>query len=182
MDEPASLRPDVQRRWPTAVRFCGLCGGALRERLLLDDREQHWVCAACGFVFFPGPQLVAGCLVERDGKILLLRRGAEPERGKWTFPAGYVDFGETPSAAAERETLEEVRMRVRVGKMLDLYAAPANPHAVVAVYLAEPAGDEPSATAEAPEVRYFTPHDIPWDELAFESTGAALRAWIALAR
>jgi ADP-ribose pyrophosphatase YjhB (NUDIX family) len=176
--EPASLQVDVQRRYPAAVRFCGLCGAALKERLLLDDNDQHWVCAGCGFVFFPGPQLVAGCLIVREGKVLLLRRGAEPERGKWTFPAGYVDFGETPAATAERETLEEVRMHVRVGRLLDLYAVPTNPHAVVAVYLAEPGDEEPSATGEAPEVRYFAPDDLPWNDLAFGSTHAALRDWL----
>lgn len=172
------LQPDVQRRWPASVRFCGLCGGELADRLLEDDGEEHRVCPVCGFVFFPGPQLVAGCLVIREGKVLLLRRGAEPERGRWTFPAGYVDFGETPAVAAAREAHEEVHLEVRIGPMLDLYAPPSNPHAVVAVYLAETDG-APEVTREATEIAWFAPADIPWNDLAFESTRAALRAWVA---
>jgi ADP-ribose pyrophosphatase YjhB (NUDIX family) len=176
----ASLQPDVQRRWPSGVRFCGLCGGTLEKKILTDDRHEHPVCAQCGFVFFPGPHLVAGCLVVKDDRVLLLRRGAQPERGKWTFPGGYVDFGETPADAARREALEEVGLHVRVARLLDLYALPANPHAAVAVYLAEPEHGEPVTSVEALEVRYFARDEIPWGELAFASTEAVLRAWSAI--
>ena len=75
------------------------------DRLVLPDRRRHSVCAGCGFVDFRGPKLVAGCLIVSDGKVLLLRRGIEPQLGKWTFPGGYVDLGETPEQAALRETL-----------------------------------------------------------------------------
>jgi 8-oxo-dGTP diphosphatase len=49
------------------------------------------------------PYVGVGCIVERNGEILLVR----DHRGLWSTPGGHLDFGESPSACAERETREE---------------------------------------------------------------------------
>lgn len=177
---PVHVNHHVQHRYPLGIRFCPLCAGELEERILLPDGREHKICSQCGFVHFLGPKLVSGCLVIDSGRVLLLRRGIEPEVGKWTFPGGFVDFGETPTEAAVRETLEEVGMRVRIDRHLGLYADPANPHAAVAVYLATPGAESPGISDEALEVRYFGADQIPWDEIAFRTTRDALRDWLAL--
>ncbi len=179
---PVRVNHHVQHRYPLGIRFCALCGGQLEERILLPDGRKHKVCSQCGFVHFLGPKLVAGCLVIDQGRVLLLRRGIEPEVGKWTFPGGFVDFGETPPQAAIRETLEEVGMRVRIDRHLGLYADPANPHAAVAVYLASPGQEAPGISEEAIEVRFFAASEIPWDEIAFGTTREALRDWLAVVK
>jgi 8-oxo-dGTP diphosphatase len=51
----------------------------------------------------------AAILAEKKGKILLIRRLSEPERGWWAVPGGHVDEGETPKEAAVREAAEEIR-------------------------------------------------------------------------
>src|SRR5690242_13308974 len=122
--------------------------------------------------------LVAGCLVIDTGRVLLLRRGIEPQIGKWTFPGGYVDLGESPAAAALRETSEEVGMRVELGRVLGVYMDPDHPSAAVIVYMARPGVEEAGVTDEATEVRYFAPAEIPWDEIAFVTTRDALRDWV----
>ena len=147
-------------------------------RLVLPERKRHKVCANCGFIDFPGPKLVAGCLVIDGGRVLLLRRGIVPQIGKWTFPGGYVDLGETPEQAALRETGEEVGMRVELGPLLGVFSDPADPIAAVVVYMARPGAEKPGVSDEATEVRYFAPEEIPWDEVAFQTTNDALRAWI----
>lgn len=63
---------------------------------------------------FPSPKPVASCVVVRDGRLLLLRRAIEPAVGKWAFPAGFVEPGETAEQAIAREVLEETRLEVRV--------------------------------------------------------------------
>lgn len=57
----------------------------------------------------------ATVIAYKDGKLLLLKRGegAPWMPGKWDFPGGGVDEGETPKEAAAREALEEVNMEVR---------------------------------------------------------------------
>jgi ADP-ribose pyrophosphatase YjhB (NUDIX family) len=182
MNDTVEVNHHVQHRYPDGVRFCPLCGAAMEPRLVLPDRKRHKVCSRCGFVNFLGPKLVAGCLVVDSGRVLLLRRGIEPARGRWTFPGGYVDLGETPEQAAVRETMEEVGMRVRAGRILGLYADRENPNVAVAVFFAEPGDDPPSQSHEALETRYFVPGEIPWQEIAFPTTIAALRDWVASLR
>lgn len=180
-DDPVEANHHLQHRYPATIRFCPLCGGAMRMRVVLPDRKRFKVCDRCGFVHFPGPKLVAGCLVIDAGRVLLLRRGNEPRIGTWTFPGGYVDLGETPRDAAIRETFEEVRMRVTADALLGVYADEQNPIAAVVVYLARPGSEPPGLSLEATEVRYFAVADIPWDDLAFRTTHDALRDWVARA-
>src|SRR5271170_1792435 len=105
---PVEANHKLQHQYPRNVRYCPLCGGELAPRVILPDNNEHKTCVRCGFVYFIGPKLVAGCLVVEHDRVLLLRRGIEPSLGKWTFPGGYVDFGETPLQCAVRETAEEV--------------------------------------------------------------------------
>jgi ADP-ribose pyrophosphatase YjhB (NUDIX family) len=179
-DLPVHADHRVQHQFPQNVRFCPRCAGEMRSRVVLPDKKRFKVCDRCGFVYFPGPKLVAGCLVIDSERVLLLRRGIEPQVGKWTFPGGYVDFGETPAAAAVRETHEEISMQVRLGQVLGVYADPSDPIVAVVVYLAKPGVEEARVTDEAIEVRYFARSDIPWHELAFSATRDALRDWFEL--
>ena len=180
-DYPVEPRHEIQHQYPRNVRFCALCGGAMRERIVLPDRKRLRVCSRCGFIDFQGPKLVAGCLVIDAGRVLLLRRAIPPRLGYWTFPGGYVDLGEMLEAAALRETAEEVAMNVAIKRLLGVYADPQNPIAAVVVYLAAPGRERPALSDEASEVRYFAPAEIPWEEIAFRTTAAALGDWIKLA-
>ena len=181
MDEkPVHADHNLQRKYPKNIKFCPLCGSAMEFRTVLPDNKRLKACTQCGFVHFPQPKLVAGCLIVDDGRALLLRRGNEPRRGKWTFPGGYVDWGETMAIAAERETLEEVGMHVQINDLLGIYADPKNPSPIIAVYLAAPGVDPPRKSPEAIEVRYFEPGELPWEDIAFHTTEAALRDWVRL--
>src|ERR1044071_8089668 len=94
--------------------FCPPCGGALVSRVLKEGEPARLVCGACGFVLYLNPKLAA-CAITRVGEeIVMLRRGIDPEKGKWVFPGGYVDRGETQADAAVRETREEVGLVVEV--------------------------------------------------------------------
>ena len=59
-----------------------------------------------------------GAVAVRDGELLLVRRGHEPEAGRWSLPGGRVEAGETLSQALEREVLEETGLEVRCGTLL----------------------------------------------------------------
>jgi ADP-ribose pyrophosphatase YjhB (NUDIX family) len=169
----------VQRDYPARVKFCPLCGAAMEPRMLMPENVERKVCTRCGFVLFPGPKLVAGCFVIDAGRVLLIRRGMEPALGKWTFPGGYVDFGENSADAAVRETREEVGMRVALGPLLGVFTDLTAPALTVVVYLAVPNKESPGVSEEASEVRYFAPGEIPWHDLAFPTTTDALTAWVA---
>ncbi len=62
---------------------------------------------------------VVAALVEREGRILVVRRAAgQAQAGKWEFPGGKVEAGESPAAALARELLEELGIEVTVGRRL----------------------------------------------------------------
>lgn len=62
----------------------------------------------------PTIHVVAG-IIRHDGKILLARRAPhKPMPGKWEFPGGKVEEGESPQAALEREIYEEFGVRIEV--------------------------------------------------------------------
>jgi len=170
----------VQHRFPLEVRFCALCSGTMEPCPVLPDGDERPVCEQCGFVFFPSPKLIVGCLVIDDGRVLLLKRGNEPAMGKWTFPGGFVEFAEPAIDAALRETMEEVGMRAKIDRLLGVYTDTANHNAQMITYLARPESGVPTTSSEALEVRYYAPEEIPWDDLAFTSTMAALTDWLAL--
>jgi ADP-ribose pyrophosphatase YjhB (NUDIX family) len=165
---------------PETLAFCPLCGARFVRTVEPPDDRDHPVCSACGFVFYLQPKVVAGTIPVRDGRALLTRRAIEPARGLWTFPGGYVDWGEDVREAARRETLEEVQLSVRLDALLGLYSYPGSP-VVVVVYLAGvPEAIEPTPSAsEVLEIAYFEPSEIPWGALAFPSTHDALRDWVA---
>lgn len=159
------------------VQFCLRCGGELREEWIEEEGRQRLVCRACGFILYLNPKVVAGAIPHQDGRVVLLRRKIEPRRGKWTFPAGYVELGETVEEAAIRETQEEASLEIGELSLLNVYSYPESP-VVTVVYLARIIRGDPKAGDEAEEVSLFSPGELPWDEMAFRSTRDALQDWI----
>jgi ADP-ribose pyrophosphatase YjhB (NUDIX family) len=160
-------RPDV---------FCSRCGGHLEVQWVEEEGRERPVCRACGFIVYMNPKVVAGAIPLQDGRVLLLRRRIEPARGKWSFPAGYVELGESLEEAAIRETLEEVALEIGELSLLNVYSYQESP-VVTVVYVSPIVGGEPRAGTEAEEVAFFSPEEVPWDELAFRSTREALEEW-----
>ncbi len=59
-------------------------------------------------------QVVAGCIIERDGRVLMTKQAKQKYYGKWDFPAGHVEEYESIMDAAVRETFEETGCRIRL--------------------------------------------------------------------
>jgi ADP-ribose pyrophosphatase YjhB (NUDIX family) len=145
----------------------------LEERFVPEEARQRHVCPSCGHIYYLNPKIVAGTIPLSDGKIWLLRRAIEPRYGAWTFPAGFMELGETVEQAAIRETWEELSLEVRLGPLVGIYSRPVAGNVHV-VYVAE-AISAPQGGRETLEFSLFTPEEIPWHELAFWSTEEALR-------
>ena len=137
------------------------------SRVLKEGEPARLVCSACGFVFYLDPKVAACAICIVDGGIVLLRRGIQPQFGKWVFPGGFVDRGESLPQAAVRETFEEVGLRVSVTGVVDIYSYPGE-DVVVVVYAADVIGGELQVGDEAEDVTAFPPEQIPWDDLAFD--------------
>lgn len=132
------------------------------------------ICPRCGWIHFVDPKVAAAVLVLRDESVLLVRRVNEPFRGLWTLPAGFVNGGEDPAEAAERECLEETGLSVRTMRVYDI--VPGREHTrgadFVIVYLAEILGGEMKADDDADAVEWFDRNNLP--PLAFLATRKVL--------
>ena len=159
--------------------FCPKCGGALEMMVLKSPEPARMVCSSCEFVFFLDPKVAACCIVTIEQKVVLLRRAIQPGYGKWVFPGGYVDRGETVAAAAIRETREEANLEVQLVSLLGVYSYCQSP-VIIIVYVAEVKSGRLLASDETLEVGTFSPHEIPWEELAFSSTAEALKDFVRL--
>ena len=162
---------------PSTIRFCPLCGAQLAREPIPPDHREHAVCSRCRFVFYLNPKLVGSTIPEHDGCVLLTRRSIDPGRGLWTFPGGFVDYGETVTDAAIRETLEETGLHVDLTGLHNVYTYPGSP--VIVVYRAKVVGGTLTTCAENDCLEWVPPEEIPWSELAFQSTTEALREWVA---
>lgn len=164
---------------PPAYRFCPRCGNPLDSRILKAGEPPRLVCRACAFVFFLDPKVAAGVVFSHDGGILLVQRAIHPSYGKWVFPGGYVDRGETLEEAALREVREESGLAVRLTRLLGVYSYPGNPVVVVA-YTGEVTGGSLTIDDESLAARPFPPSEIPWNQLAFPSTVQVLKDFVGL--
>jgi ADP-ribose pyrophosphatase YjhB (NUDIX family) len=172
--------------------FCPLCGTRLEEHLAFQQMRP--TCPACGFVHFLDPKVAVIGMVTWDHRVLLIRRGVDPMRGKWALPGGYMDAGEMPADALVRELREEVGLDVEIGDLLDIFpmAGPGvfNRGIVIAyrgsvggeVLLDAPPGTQPEALPtlvcddDVREAAWFRLEEIP-EDLAFESTHTLVAQW-----
>jgi ADP-ribose pyrophosphatase YjhB (NUDIX family) len=154
------------------VRYCPRCGA---EADVAYPRSIH--CPSCGYGAYYNPKPVACAIpTTEEGKVILMRRGFQPQRGKWSMPGGFVDLGESVEDAAKREVQEEMSLDIELQRLVGVYSR-AEDRTVVVVYAATALGT-PALTEEALEVRAFPPTEIPWDELAFWSDARALRDYL----
>lgn len=162
---------------PSQYQFCPWCGKPLITALKFGSHRRICADDACGFVKFNDPKVAAVAFVIQDGKVLLVKRGVEPELGKWALPAGYVDYGEDPAQAAIRETREETGLEINITRLYDVMFYADTNKVIVIIYQGEPIGGQLSANDDAVAVGWFAPDALP--DVAFESSQVVLRQWVA---
>ena len=158
------------------MNFCPNCGARVVRRVPDGVHLPRNVCDACGQVHYDNPKLIAGCVPEHGGRILLCRRAIEPRRDYWTIPAGFMEIGETLAEAAARECQEEALARVEIEDLCAIVhvLTSAQVHVMFRARLADPAfGVGP----ESLETRLYAEDEVPWPELAFPSVRFTLERW-----
>ena len=159
--------------------YCPRCGQALQDKDAFGRVRRF--CPACNRIIFRDHKVAAGVLVEREGRVLLVRRRMRPRQGTWTFPAGFVEFDEDPAEAAARECREETGLEVEITGLLAVIAGREHEHGagVVIVYHARIVGGELVAADDVDRVAFFSPDKDKLPPLAFRATQIALDKWLA---
>jgi len=70
--------------------------------------------------YYKFPILSAGGVIIIDGKVLIIKRKAEPDAGKWTIPGGAINVGEKIRDGLRREIFEETNLEVKVGNLINI--------------------------------------------------------------
>lgn len=112
-------------------------------------------------------------LLTIDGRVLLIKRRWDPCAGRWAFPGGHVDAGETSRDAAVRELEEETGIRIaagepwrQVGVFDDPDRDPRGRYVTVAYAIALPEAIAPTPGDDAAEARWWPVSNLP--PLAFD--------------
>jgi NADH pyrophosphatase NudC (nudix superfamily) len=153
--------------------YCPRCGRTLvageaggSERRLCPD-------TACGYVHWDNPVPVVAALVELDGRIVLARNVAWPEKS-FGLVTGFLERDEAPESAVAREVAEELGLATISTDLIGLYPFPRMNQLIIAYHVV--ASGDIVLNEELAEVRLFAPDRVkPWEF----GTGLAVRDWLA---
>ncbi len=141
--------------------FCPFCSMELVSGHI-EGRDRKY-CKRCGFVHYKNPLSSAAGVMLKDGRLLLIKRGVEPAKGKWSLPSGFIEESETPEEGCMREVLEETGLRTIVTKLLGVYHVNSKMYGDVMIitYLLEETGGTLEAGGDAADARYFNMEEVP---------------------
>jgi 8-oxo-dGTP diphosphatase len=122
-------------------------------------------CLTCGN--YKNRGLSVDAVIVMDGKVLLGKRGRDPDKGSWALIGGYVEWDESVEEALRREVKEEANLEVTKMHLVNVYSNPdRHPKQTINIaYLVEVTG-EPQAGDDIDELKYFKLDELP--EMAFD--------------
>lgn len=143
--------------------YCTNCRAKMVEQEV--EGRVRFICPDCGHVAYEHLKTCAGVLIEQEGKILLLQRGAgEAFAGHWNLPAGYCEADEDPATTAAREAAEETGLNVAIGPLVDVYYFDDDQrgNGVLILYEADVIGGSLRVDGhEATRWGFFGPNELP---------------------
>jgi|TARA_B110000908_G_scaffold1526_1_gene1945 ADP-ribose pyrophosphatase YjhB (NUDIX family) len=149
------------------MNYCSHCGSSkLHQKQPTEDTHKRIVCDQCARVHYHNPTIICGCIIEQDDKVALCLRAIEPQKNTWTIPAGYLEFGESTEAAAQREALEETGMEVEIRELYSVFNV-QHMHQVYIIYRAQFVQKNQEMGHESLAVKWFTEQTLPAEQLAY---------------
>jgi|TARA_B110000977_G_scaffold172791_1_gene225438 ADP-ribose pyrophosphatase YjhB (NUDIX family) len=149
------------------MNYCSHCGSSkLHQKQPTEDTHKRIVCDQCARVHYHNPTIICGCIIEQGDKVALCLRAIEPQKNTWTIPAGYLEFGESTEAAAQREALEETGMEVEIRELYSVFNV-QHMHQVYIIYRAQFVQKNQEMGHESLAVKWFTEQTLPAEQLAY---------------
>ncbi len=148
--------------------YCPMCKGNLEWRQL--DGKKRLQCIECNWINYINPVPAVACLArDGQGRVLLVKRAVEPEKGKWSVPAGFMELEETSGEAVLRELKEETGLTGSINRLIGVYTqGSSNYGAVLSIgYLVDIEGGELEAGDDSEAAEFRRINNI--EEIPFES-------------
>ncbi len=150
------------------IRFCSYCGSALVMKVPDgDDCSRPW-CEPCQEAHYRNPTILVAAFLHCGNKLLWTRRGIDPGKGKWAFPAGFVECNESLQQATARELREETKISVAPEQLIPMSMSSVLPIDQIYVVFRYPCENELAAsiTPETLEWAWLDRESSPWGEMA----------------
>ena len=158
------------------MNYCSNCGEKINFGDIEGDHLPRFYCLSCNEIHYQNPKIIVGCLPIYEDKVMLCKRGIEPQLGLWNIPGGFMENNESADVGAAREVFEETGAKVRILHLHSVYSVvPVNQ--VHLHYLAELMDLNYYLTPESTDIQLYTESEIPWKEIAFASTQFALKTY-----
>lgn len=109
------------------------------------------------------PVLAVDAIIEKDNKILLIRRAGKTFHEKLAFPGGHVEYGETVENAAKREVKEETGLNIEIKKLLGVYSDPNRDprgHVVSVVFIGKIKSGKLKASSDASDAKFYETKEL----------------------
>lgn len=155
------------------IKFCPVCATSLIQRA--DEQDANRLRLACPeghWTHWDNPLPVLAALVELDGKILLARNAAWPEKN-FALITGFMERGETPEQGVARELKEETSLDADEISLIGVYEFIKKNELIIAYHVK--AKGEVSLSPELIEYRLIEPEKLrPWNA----GTGHAMADWM----
>jgi len=161
------------------IKFCPKCSGSAYVK-----NDKKIVCAKCGFeLYFNTAAAAAALIFDKEGRLMVIRRNHEPQKGLLDLPGGFVDFGEDGETAIKREVFEELGIDVEVTgyyrSIPNIYMYRDILYHTLDLFFSCRTNKELSSVIhndEISEILFKFPKDISEDEIAFDSMKNLIRS------
>lgn len=151
------------------MKFCSECSARVRPEIPPGEDRQRFVCVGCGTIHYENPTVLVAAFLHHGESLLWTQRGIEPNKGRWAFPAGFLERGETLQQAATRELFEETHIKRSPTEMIPMSLASVL--IMDQLYVVFRCACETQVSAErTPETSdwgWFTEDDAPWEAMAY---------------
>ena len=155
--------------------YCPQCG--LRLTTSECDGRIRPVCTACGHIVYINPVPSVAAILEREGRLLLVKRNIEPGLGQWSLPGGFVETGETAVDAVKREVREETGLICGDVRLVDVasYLGGYYGDVLVVCYAAQLFSGMIASGGDAGEAAFFPMNVLP--SIAFDTHSRFIRLY-----
>lgn len=165
-------------------KFCPKCSNVFVSKKPDGHDSEELMCESCGFVFWQNSKPTASALIiDKDKKLLLVKRAIEPHKGMWDVPGGFLELGEHPEDGVKREMKEELGIDIIVNKfigiIMDRYGDNDNVWTLNIFYEARIASGVPTPASDVCGYKWFSVEELP-EKMAFVNNEKGIDMWLEL--
>ena len=109
-----------------------------------------------------GVKATVGCIIEKNGKVLLTLRNCEPFKNHWCLPGGHIEYGEKAIDAVKREVKEETGLDIKPAffRYYDEIYKNIKWHAIVVIFVSKAFGRIKKQEQEVKDIKWFDKNGI----------------------